>query len=192
MKVYTKILGNSHSPEWQARLEGASIDYIDLDQWNAQKSRLLAIGTSGKPYAFSFERGHKLSDGDIVEYDHAHASIVRLTLGDVMVVELSSLMQRPPSEAIPLAIEIGHALGNQHWAVLIRDESLLVPLTVDKKVMLSVMRTYNFDGISISFHPGSEIIPYLTPSEIRTLFGSTAPENHHSHHSHHPHLDEYV
>lgn len=196
MEVYTKVLGNSHTPEWQKRLEGATIDYIELDQWNAQKSRLLAIGTSGRAYAISFKRGHRLNDGDIIAYDQglSLAAVVRLKLGDVMVVNLSALERRPLSEAIALAVEIGHALGNQHWATLIRESSLLVPLTVDKKVMLSVMRTYNFDGIEFSFRPGSEIVPYLTPSEIRSLFGATSPESHahHHHHTYHSTLEEYV
>jgi urease accessory protein len=187
MEVYTKILGNSHSPEWQPRLRRAHIDYIELDQWNAQKSRLLAIGESGKTYAMAFERGVRLSDGDIIAYDEqrALASVVRLRLGDVMVIDLSSLSRRPHNEAMAIAIELGHAIGNQHWAALIRGESLLVPLSVDKKVMLGVMHTYNFEGISFTFRPGSEIVPYLSPSEIRSLFGSTSPENHHS--NHHPH-----
>ena len=197
MDIYTKILGNSHSKEWNRRLLGATIDYIELDQWNAQKSRLLAVGTSGKPYPMAFERGVKLADGDIIAYDPVanSASVIRLRLGDVMVINLSSLVRKSPREAAATAIELGHALGNQHWAVLHRGDSLLVPLTVDKKVMLSVMRTHNFEDIEFSFHPGSEIIPYLSPSEIRRLFGASQPHDgcHHSHHTSHPHhVEDYV
>ena len=200
MEVYTKILGNSHSPEWESRLQGATIDYIELDGWNAQKSRLLAIGASGKPYAMAFKRGHKLNDGDIIDFSAENncASVVKLKLGDVMFIYLSSLERRPHKEAMALAIELGHAIGNQHWAALIRDNSLLVPLAVDRKVMLSVMRTYNFEGLSFTFRAGNEIIPYLSPSEVRALFGSTSPTNH-SHHTHHSHahhshykIEEYV
>lgn len=195
MEVYTKIIGNTHSPEWQPRLKNATIDYIELDQWNAQKSRLLALGESGKPYAMAFERGVKLSDGDIIAYDSSSGclSVIRLKMSDVLVIDLSSLEKRPASEAIALAIELGHAIGNQHWAALVRDNSLMVPLTVDRKVMLSVMRTYNFEGINFAFRPGSEVVPYLTPSEIRSLFGSTSPQSHkpHSHHSPHT-IEDYV
>ena len=195
MEVYTKILGNIHSPEWQSRLKEATIDYIELDQWNAQKSRLLALGESGKPYAMAFERGVRLSDGDIIAYDAGKGTIavIRLRLSDVMVIDLSSLERRKHSEAVALAIELGHAIGNQHWAALARGNSLMVPLVVDRKVMLSVMRTYNFEGINFSFRPGREIIPYLTPSEIRVLFGSTSPQSHQPHSHHKPHtIEEYV
>lgn len=195
MEVYTKIIGNTHSPEWQPRLKNATIDYIELDQWNAQKSRLLALGESGKPYAMAFERGVKLSDGDIIAYDSSsgNLSVIRLKMSDVLVIDLSSLEKRPISEAVVLAIELGHAIGNQHWAALVRDNSLMVPLTVDRKVMLSVMRTYNFEGINFAFRPGSEVVPYLTPSEIRSLFGSTSPQSHKPHSHHQPHtIEDYV
>ena len=195
MEVYTKIIGNTHSPEWQPRLKNATIDYIELDQWNAQKSRLLALGESGQPYAMAFERGVKLSDGDIIAYDSSsgNLSVIRLKMSDVLVIDLSSLEKRPTSEAVALAIELGHAIGNQHWAALVRDNSLMVPLTVDRKVMLSVMRTYNFEGINFAFRPGSEVVPYLTPSEIRSLFGSTSPQSHKPHSHHQPHtIEDYV
>ncbi len=196
MEVYTKIIGNTHSPEWQARLKNATIDYIELDHWNAQKSRLLALGESGKPYAMSFERGKRLADGDIIAYDSelGQLSVIKLKMSDVLVIDLSSLEKRPANEAIALAIELGHAIGNQHWAAVVRNGCLMVPLMVDKKVMLSVMRTYNFEGIHFCFRPGSEIVPYLSPSEIRSLFGATGPQSHkaHSHH-HHPHtIEDYV
>lgn len=195
MEIYKNILGNIHSPEWKTRLAATKIDYIELDQWNAQKSRLLAIGESGKAYAMAFERGVKLTDGDIIAYDSVSnsASVVRLRLGDVMVIDLSSLTQRSHTAAIATAIELGHAIGNQHWAALVRGDSLIVPLMVDRKVMLGVMHTYNFEGISFSFRPGSEIVPFLTPSEIRSLFGSTSPQSHQTHtHSHPQTIAEYV
>ncbi|MDE5612816.1 MAG: urease accessory protein UreE, partial [Odoribacter sp.] len=69
-----------------------------------------------------------------------------------------------------------------------------VPLTVDKKVMQSVMDTHHFEDISYEFQPGQEIIPFLAPHEIRKLFGGASQalphvhehahtgETHHCHH----------
>ena len=206
MEVYKKILGNQSDAAWAERLAHCSVDYIELDQWNAQKSRLLAIGASGKPYAMAFDRGHRLHDGDIIAYDRTHgrAAVVRLKLSEVMIIDLSTLFRRPPTEAIATAIELGHAIGNQHWPAVVKNERLYVPLAVDKKVMLSVMRTYNFEGIAFAFRPGGEIVPYLSPSEVRTLFGGTSGGSDqsgrghtlrptpHPHEHDEPHLTDYV
>lgn len=206
MEVYRTILGNVADPLWQERLGECTIDHIWLDQWNAQKSRLLAIGESGRPYALALERGTRLRDGDIIAHNQATGcvAVVRLRLSEVMIVDLSSLFRRPPTEAIATAIELGHAIGNQHWPAVVKDERLYIPLAVDKKVMLSVMRTYNFEGIAFAFRPGVEVVPYLSPSEVRTLFGGSAQsaegkakhpfasQAHHPNHHDEPHLTDYV
>ena len=44
MKIYTEIIGNLHDPEWAERARGAEIEFIDLDQWTAQKSRFAVKG----------------------------------------------------------------------------------------------------------------------------------------------------
>ena len=48
---------------------------------------------------------------------------------------------------------------------------MFVPLTVDRKVMASVMNTHRFEEIRYEFVPGGEIVPYLAPHESRRLFG---------------------
>jgi urease accessory protein len=68
-------------------------------------------------------------------------------------------------------VELGHALGNQHWPALVKDGVVYVPLTVDRKVMASVMNTHRFEGIRYEFVPGARIVPYLAPHESRRLFG---------------------
>lgn len=184
MTVYRQILGNISSGEWRERLAEANIDYIELDQWSAQKSRLLAVGVSGKSYPMTFPRGVRLNDGDIIDFDAEDntAAVVKLRLGDILVISMSRLSLRPIEEQLALAIEIGHALGNQHWPAVVKGKEIYVPLTVDRKVMLSVMRTYNFGGVEYAFRPGKELVPYLTPSEVRLLFGGTQHNHPHAHH----------
>lgn len=193
MKVYRKILGNIADKQWAEQLKGCEIDYIELDQWNAQKSRLLAVGSSGQPYAMAFERGVRLHDGDIIDFNNPQgsAAIVRLRLSDVLVVDLSSLNKISSPEAISTAIELGHAIGNQHWPAVVSEQRLYVPQTVDKKVMLSVLRTYNFDSISFVFRSGREVVPYLSPTEVRTLFGSAGGGDHHNGHDHTHNTDHH-
>ena len=36
---------------WVEKLKNAKIEYLNLDQWTAQKSRFIAKGTDGTDYA---------------------------------------------------------------------------------------------------------------------------------------------
>ena len=181
MKVYTEILGNISAPAWRERAEQATIEYIDLDQWTAQKSRFVARGTSGREYAVALHRHATLSDGDIISYREAERemAVIRLRMNDVMVIDLGALMHQEMPTALHIAVELGHALGNQHWPAVVQGSKVYVPLTVDRKVMQSVMRTHSFEHVAYSFRPAEQIIPYLSPHEVRRLMGAAHHNEHH-------------
>jgi urease accessory protein len=61
----------------------------------------------------------------------------------------------------------------------VRGTKIYVPLTVDRKVMSSVMHTHNIEHIAFSFQPAEQIIPYLSPHEVRQLLGGAASTEHH-------------
>ena len=197
----------NRSEEWASRLESAEIDYIFLDQWTAQKSRFLAKGVSGVEYPVALARHSQIVDGDIIDYDpeSGKAVVLRIELSPVLVVDLSGIEGRSSADIIRISLELGHAIGNQHWPAVVKGTKVYVPLTVDKKVMLSVMETHNIEGISYEFQTGLDIIPYLAPHEIRRLFGGAGHESHahvhdhghivHSHdvegHHHHDHHHDH-
>lgn len=184
MKVYTEILGNvNKSEEWHERLHGVEVDYVPLDQWTAQKSRFLGKGVSGAEYPVALKRNAQVADGDIIDYDPEgkKAVVLRIDLNPVLVIDLANVVDRAPEEVARISLELGHAIGNQHWPAVVKGTKVYVPLTVDRKVMLSVMETHNIDGITYDFQKGLEVIPYLAPHEIRRLFGGAGHENHHIH-----------
>ena len=88
-------------------------------------------------------------------------------------------MREEPQTIIHTSVELGHAIGNQHWPAVVRGTKIYVPLTVDRKVMESVMRTHNIEHIAISFRAAEQIIPYLSPHEVRRLLGGATTEEHH-------------
>lgn len=192
--VYTEIVANMFlTPEWKEKLKEADIEYIYLDQWTAQKSRFLAKGDKGNEYAIALKRHSQVVDGDIIFYspEENKAVVLRIELSPVLVIEMGALAQKDPQTIIRISVELGHAIGNQHWPAVVKGTRVYVPLTVDKKVMLSVMETHHIEGITYEFQKGFEIIPYLAPHEIRRLFGGAGQESH-SHedtmHNHvHPH-----
>lgn len=180
MEVVSEIVGNVHSPEWHDKYHKAHVETIFLDQWTAQKSRFLVKSDHGHEYPIALKRGSRIMDGDIVAYDKEKNNmvVIRLDLSHVMVIDLDALKGKSDTDIIRIALELGHAIGNQHWPAVIKGTKVYVPLTVDKKVMMSVMETHNIDEIRYEFQPGNEVIPYLAPHELRRLFGGASHESH--------------
>lgn len=194
MEICTRIIGNLHAPEWKERLPELDIEYIPIDQWTAQKSRFLAIGDRGTEYPVALRRQSQVVDGDIVFHDaeHNRVAALRLELNPVLVLDLSPLEKESAETLIRRSVELGHAIGNQHWPAVVKGSKVYVPLTVDKKVMLSVMDTHHLEGVRYEFQPGREVIPYMAPHEIRRLFGGASHESHsHSHDHGHDHEHDH-
>jgi len=178
------VLGNANDPEWAARLSAASVDVLELDHWEAQKNRFRKKSVGGVEIAVSLDRGTFMRDGDLLLWDAqvGRAVVARISLRDVMIIHLDGLGQVAPEIALRTCVELGHALGNQHWPALVKGSRVYVPLTVDRRVMSSVMNTHRFEGIRYEFVPGGEIVPYLAPHESRRLFGGAeGPVHVHTH-----------
>lgn len=167
------VLGNVADPAWSERLSGANVDVVNVDQWEAQKTRFRKTTEQGVELAVSLDRGTYLRDGDVLFWDAPTRGVIvaRIDLGEVMVVHLDGLAAGAPEVAMRTCIELGHAMGNQHWPAVVKDERVYVPLVVDRKVMMSVMDTHGFDRIHYEFVSGREVVPYLAPHESRRLFG---------------------
>lgn len=184
MILVEAVLGNRSDAEWTERLTDATVDAFELDHWEAQKNRLRKKTRDGQELAVSLDRGTFMRDGDILLWDEAaqRAVVASLSLRDVMVINLDALAEMEPELALRTSIELGHAMGNQHWPALVKGNRVYVPLTVDHKVMNSVMKTHGFEGINFEFMAGSEIVPYLAPHESRRLFGAAeGPVHAHTH-----------
>ncbi len=192
MILVEAVLGNAVDPEWAARLARAAVDPLDLDHWEAQKSRFRKKTAGGVELAVSLDRGASIHDRDVLVWDAAgaRAVVARISLRDVMIIHLEGMAGTPSEIALRTCVELGHALGNQHWPALVKGTRVYVPLTVDRKVMSSVMNTHRFEGIRYEFVPGGEIVPYLAPHESRRLFGGAEGPVHSHTHEHYAAVDE--
>ena len=70
-------------------------DLLEIDQWEAQKSRFRKTTAKGVEVAVSVDRGTYIRDGDVLLWDaQARSAVVaRIELRDVMIVHLDDLMQ---------------------------------------------------------------------------------------------------
>lgn len=182
--MFSDVIGNMNAdPQWSEKLKNTEIEYLHLDQWTAQKSRFIAKSDEGTEYAVALKRHTQVENGDILEYNPVKktALVIRIELKPVLVVNLQHIAGKSTADIIRQCVELGHAVGNQHWPAIVKGMKVYIPLTVDKKVMSSVMDTHHFEDITYEFQPGREVIPFLAPHEIRQLFGGCTQELSHHH-----------
>ncbi|WP_172123254.1 MULTISPECIES: urease accessory protein UreE [unclassified Devosia] len=210
MILIEKTLGNIKDRNW----EGAEVEQLVLEQWEAPKSRLRKRTESGLELAISLPRSEHLHDGDVLYHDPVARRIVVATIAmrEVMVIEMEDFKGMSAAEILSIGFELGHGLGNQHWPAVIKGTTIYVPVSVDRKVMSSVMRTHAFRHATMHFEPGEVVAERLDPSEARLLFaGADASphkhydqeanghdqdhghdhDHHHDHNHHHGHRHDH-
>lgn len=198
MEIFSEVLGNIHQADWHEKYHQCEIESIYLDQWTAQKSRFLGKSDAGNEYPVALKRHTQVQDGDVLAYDADNKKmiVIRLNLSKVLVIDLAGIASKDHETIIRTSVELGHAIGNQHWPAVIKGTKVYVPLTVDEKVMLSVLDTHNIDGITYEFEEGQTVLPYMSPADVRRLFGgaghdNTDLEHHHHHHGGHDHHHDH-
>src|SRR5207248_1421237 len=67
--VIDTVLGNVSDPEWADRLAASEVDVLEIDQWEAQKSRFRKTTAKGVEVAVSVDRGTYIRDGDVLLWD---------------------------------------------------------------------------------------------------------------------------
>ncbi|WON76277.1 urease accessory protein UreE [Serratia sp. UGAL515B_01] len=174
MILIENIIGNAKDdPSWLEKTKGYQHDVLALEQWEAQKSRCRKQSEQGIDIGIALDRHVRLTDGDILLCDDEKKYLltIRINLREVMVIHLESLEKVSFEASIKRVFELGHALGNQHWKSVIKGVQVYVPLTVEKKMMNSVMKTHGYSESEYRFVSGETVLPFLTPSESRLLFG---------------------
>jgi urease accessory protein len=174
-------LGNIGDSEWSTELGAARIDELHLEAAEAQRSRFRKRTAGGMDIAIALERDIPLRDGDVLHWDEdaRTAVIARIDLGEVLVIDLSTLLGLPPETLLSRCVAVGHAIGNQHWQAVVKAGQVYVPMAVAPEVMEAVLETHRTEGVSWWFARGADILPALAPDEARLLFaGDTAGHSH--------------
>jgi len=140
-------LGNIHTDpkltttvrQWQ---ETGQLEEINIEERYAHKSRFRLHTASGREIGFVLPRGIAIADGDVFDLkDEASGLLVHLSLQEVMVLRLQPHIDA--AERLQWAVRLGHVLGNQHWPIAVVGGQILVPVTLDRAVMETVLRTHH-------------------------------------------------
>lgn len=182
MYLIEKVLGNINHPEGGVPPNGDyRHDVLVLEQWEAQKSRCRKKSQLGYDIGLSLDRNVRLNDGDILLYDEKENYLltVKIQLRCVMVVDLGRFGEGDVVDLLGKAFELGHAMGNQHWKAIIKGYCVFVPLVVNENMLVSVMKSHGYTEGEYYFTEGEKVLPVLTASESRLLFGGA--EEAHTH-----------
>ncbi len=143
----SRLLGNIHADSkivdrvnhWR---QTKQLEEITLDERDAQKSRLRTQTASGRDLGLVLPRGTLLSEGDVFALaGEAGGVLVHVRLQEVMV--LTPPAETDPAERLQRAVRLGHILGNQHWSIALVGEQILVPVSLDRTVMETVLQTHH-------------------------------------------------
>ena len=125
--------------QWE---QAQQLEEVTINEREAQKSRLRLQTATGQDLGLVLPRGTEIADGDVFAFsDREGGLLVHLALQEVMVLTLRPGL--PTGEQHHWLVRLGHVLGNQHWPIANVDDAVLVPVTLDRAVMETVLRTHH-------------------------------------------------
>ena len=175
MYVVNRLLGNIHKDESlalevQRREKLGEVDTVSLAFHDAGRRRLRVKSANGRSLGVDLGTADVLKDGDLLalEEDLTLLVLVQIAPSEAMALRLGKEM--PTEELFAFGVRLGHMLGNQHWPIRVERDVVLAPVSIDRKVMETVVRTHGFDGIEWEFVP-------VEPGDVPTGM----PDIHHEH-----------
>lgn len=184
MIIVEHILGNIHKDAILAqKIKDAVLDILVFNQWEAQKSRCRKRTQKGRDIGIILDRDHFFQEGDVLFFEASTNTyvIAKITLSDLMVVDLNSLKTKTTEKQIKISFELGHTLGNQHWKAVIKGNSVYVPINVSQSAIHALMKAHHFDQNTYQFVNGNTVFSIFSTAEARLLFGGTENTKMHVH-----------
>jgi urease accessory protein len=118
------------------------------------KGRILTQTQSGQPVGIVKARQWTLREGDVFVTPGNRFVLVSLQPQSVMALRFEAGVNNPIA-----LLHLGHALGNQHWPVTVKGETMYVELVSDAAQMESTLRKIvqrlAIEGLQISFETKS-------------------------------------
>lgn len=161
MLVVDTVLGNIGEDEAlaldvQAREKTGEVWWVELSFHDAQRRRLRAATARGEDVGIDVPRGTALRNGDVLYRapDSTPLVAVAVAPAEAMAIRLAGV---PPDDLFAFGVRLGHVLGNQHWPVRVKGDVVLTPVTIDRLVMETVLKTHGFQGLEwefVSVEPG--------------------------------------
>lgn len=158
MYVVNRTLGNLHQTESIAldvqRLEKqGKVERVFIPFHDAGRRRIRVTTDHGTNIGVDLPDGHSLQDGDVLAGEDGTDRLVVIEVAPSEAMALRMSKEIPADQLFEFGVKLGHMLGNQHWPITVKNDVVYSPLSIDHKVMETVVRTHGFDGIEFEFVP---------------------------------------
>jgi urease accessory protein len=161
MLVADTYLGHRDDAEIAARLADSDPERTVLSDTDRRRSRVRTETESGRDLGIVV--GRDLEDGAVLETEDGTPVVVELAGVEALVLEFGSA-----DVAALTALELGHALGNRHWDLAVRETAALFPVTDSRDRMLETVADLLPEGVTTRF----ETVP-------PTTFDDASPDHSH-------------
>ena len=182
MLIINEILGNINTDvKWEKLYsEPGSKGYVQTVMFKrkeSERSRLYKkLPGFDQEIGINLKRGAILCDGDVLYYEKGEKMlVVKIEAEEMMVLHFAEKFH--DDKMLELAVKLGHAIGNQHWQIKVAGGKIYVPIVIDKKVMESVMKTHNIQGVKYCFE---EVVEEQI-SDRKSGFSHDSLHGHHQH-----------
>jgi urease accessory protein len=152
MLVIEQVIGNRYddqqlAEDCQRAAESDGLEHIHLSLDEAVRGRMRVTTDGGTEVGIAVGRDHALRDGDVLyrSDDGQRVVVVTMRAAETLVIRIQP--GGSPQDMFELGVRLGHLLGNQHWTLRVAGDRVLVPVTVDRRVMETVLRSHGIEGL---------------------------------------------
>lgn len=144
MLVADSYLGHRTDSATADRLDGADPHRVVLDDTDRRRSRVRTETEAGRDLGVVV--ADELADGDVLETADGDLVVVELAAVEALAVDLADADLEAAT-----ALEVGHALGNRHRDLAVRDDTALVPVADSRERTAATVADLLPDGVSTRF-----------------------------------------
>lgn len=143
MRVADTYLGHRSDEAVAARLAREGFETISVDEAERRRSRFRTRTGAGTDLGVTVSR--ELTVGDVLGAGNL-LIVVDLEPVEAMVIDLEDA-----EDSLTGAVALGHAVGNRHWDMAIRDDAVLFPATESRERMESTVETHLPAGATVAY-----------------------------------------
>jgi urease accessory protein len=128
MLVANTYLGHRDDDAIAEAVDTSDHATVVLTDTERQRSRVRTETTDGRDLGIVVARD--LADGDVLAAEDGTLVVVELAAIEALVLDFADTDVSPTA-----ALELGHAVGNKHWNLAVREREALFPVTDSKERM---------------------------------------------------------